>query len=151
MVRAFAFDGDEVKYSSWEGNKTLALASSKGFLLALTRESTGRALMVEQFKYGEVEVTLQSCLRRRQRQRIVGAWPGHQLGHIWLQQDVPTRPMHLSKGAKGIRSWHGPYYKRSTVLPMQKRITPSWIKRLATANLLGCRRTQSYGPMTWTI
>jgi hypothetical protein len=56
-VRAFAFDGDEVKYRSWEGNKTLALASSKGFLLALTRVSTERALMVEQFKYGEVEVT----------------------------------------------------------------------------------------------
>ena len=55
-VRAFAFDGDEVKYRSWEG-KTLALASSKGFLLALTRESTGTALTVEQFEYGEVQVT----------------------------------------------------------------------------------------------
>ena len=55
-VRAFVFDGDEVKYRLWEG-KTLALASSKGFLLALTRESTGTALTVEQFEYGEVEVT----------------------------------------------------------------------------------------------
>ena len=54
-VRAFAFDGDEVKYRSWEG-KTLALASSKGFLLALTRESTGTALTVEEFEYGQVEV-----------------------------------------------------------------------------------------------
>ena len=55
-VRAFAFDGDEVKYRSWEG-KTLALASSKGFLLALTRESTGTVLTVEEFEYGQVEVT----------------------------------------------------------------------------------------------
>ena len=55
-VRAFAFDGDEVKYRSWEG-KTLALTSSKGFLLALTRESTGTALTVEEFEYGQVEVT----------------------------------------------------------------------------------------------
>ena len=54
-VRAFAFDGDEVKYRSWEG-KTLALASSKEFLLTLTRESTGTALTVEEFTYGEVEV-----------------------------------------------------------------------------------------------
>ena len=34
-VHAFAFDGDEAKYRSWEG-KTIALAGSKGFLLALT-------------------------------------------------------------------------------------------------------------------
>ena len=54
-VRAFAFDGNEVKYRSWEG-KTLALASSKGFLLALTRESTGTALTVGKFEYGEVKV-----------------------------------------------------------------------------------------------
>ena len=54
-VRAFAFDGDEVKYRSWEG-KTLALAGSKGFLLALTKESTGTALTVEEYEYGEVEV-----------------------------------------------------------------------------------------------
>jgi hypothetical protein len=55
-VRAFAFDGDEVKYRSWEG-KTLALAGSKGFLLALTKDSTGTALTVEEYEYGEVEVT----------------------------------------------------------------------------------------------
>ena len=55
-VRAFAFDGDEVKYRSWEG-KTLALASLIGFLLTLTRESTGTALTVEEFEYREVEVT----------------------------------------------------------------------------------------------
>ena len=41
---------------SWEGT-TLALASSKGFLLALTRESTGTALTVEQLEYREVKVT----------------------------------------------------------------------------------------------
>jgi hypothetical protein len=52
-VCAFAFDGDEVKYRTWEGT-TLALASSKGFLRALTRESTGTAITVEQFKNGEV-------------------------------------------------------------------------------------------------
>ena len=54
-VRAFAFDGDEAKYRSWEG-KTLALAGSKGFLLALTKPGTGRALTVEEYEYGEVEV-----------------------------------------------------------------------------------------------
>jgi Zinc knuckle len=54
-VRAFAFDGDEAKYRSWEG-KTLALAGSKGFLLALTKAGTGRALTVEEYEYGEVEV-----------------------------------------------------------------------------------------------
>jgi hypothetical protein len=54
-VCAFAFDGDEVQYRSWEG-KTLAFAGSKGFLLALTMESTGTALTVEEYKYGEVEV-----------------------------------------------------------------------------------------------
>ena len=73
-VCAFVFDGDEeVKYRSWEG-KTLALASSKGFLLALTRESTGTALTVEQFEYGEVlrpagRPSLQSSIRRGQRRR----------------------------------------------------------------------------------
>ena len=54
-VRAFAFDGDEVKYRSWEG-RTLALAGSKGFLLALTKENTGKSLTVEEHNYGEVEV-----------------------------------------------------------------------------------------------
>jgi sulfite reductase alpha subunit-like flavoprotein len=54
-VRAFAFDGEEAKYRSWEG-KTIALAGSKGFLLALTKESTGRVLTVEEYEYGEVEV-----------------------------------------------------------------------------------------------
>lgn len=53
-VRAFAFDGDEAKYRSWEG-KTVALAGSKGFLLALTKESTGKVLTVEEYEYGEVE------------------------------------------------------------------------------------------------
>jgi hypothetical protein len=44
-VRAFAFNGDEVRYRS-EVGKTLALASLKGFLLALvTKESTGTALL----------------------------------------------------------------------------------------------------------
>jgi hypothetical protein len=53
-VRAFAFDGDEAKYRSWEG-KTLAFAGSKGFWLALTKTGTGRALTVEEYDYGEVE------------------------------------------------------------------------------------------------
>ena len=53
-VRAFAFDGDESKFRSWEG-KTLALAGSKGFLLALTRGYTGHQLTVEEFEFGEVE------------------------------------------------------------------------------------------------
>jgi hypothetical protein len=42
-------------YRSWEG-RTLALAGSKGFLLALTKDSTGKSLTVEEYKYGEVEV-----------------------------------------------------------------------------------------------
>ena len=54
-VRAFAFDGDEAKYRSWEG-KTIALAGSKGFLLALTKIGVGRPLTVEEYEYGEVEV-----------------------------------------------------------------------------------------------
>ncbi len=44
-----------MKYHSWEG-KTLALAASKGFVLALTKAGTGRALAVEEYEYGEVEV-----------------------------------------------------------------------------------------------
>jgi Zinc knuckle len=54
-VRAFMFDGDEAKYRSWEG-KTLALAGSTGFLLALTKESAGTTLTAEEYEYGEVEV-----------------------------------------------------------------------------------------------
>ena len=53
-VRAFAFNGDDTKFRSWEG-KTLALASSKGFMLALTRGETVPGLTVEQYEYGEVE------------------------------------------------------------------------------------------------
>ena len=53
-VRAFAFDGEEAKYRSWEG-KTIALAGSKGFLLALTKASTGKVLTVEEYEYGEVQ------------------------------------------------------------------------------------------------
>jgi hypothetical protein len=53
-VRAFAFNGDNTKFRSWEG-KTLALASSKGFMLVLTRGETVPGLTVEQYKYGEVE------------------------------------------------------------------------------------------------
>ena len=56
-VRTFVFDGDEVKYRSWEGKTPLALANLKEFLLALPRESTGTALTVEEFEYGEFEVT----------------------------------------------------------------------------------------------
>ncbi len=56
-VCAFApFDGDEAKYRSWEQGKTLALAGSKGFLLALTKSGTGRALTVEEYEYRGVEV-----------------------------------------------------------------------------------------------
>ena len=73
-VRAFAFDGDEVKYRSWEG-KTLALASSKGFLLALTRESTGTVLTVEEFEYGQVKYYLQCLgLQIRAVRRISCCW-----------------------------------------------------------------------------
>ena len=43
-VRAFASNGDEVKYGSWEGGKTLALARSKGFILARTRGSTSAGM-----------------------------------------------------------------------------------------------------------
>ena len=53
-VRVFAFNGDDTKFRSWEG-KTLALASSKGFMLALTRGETVPGLTVEQYEYGEVE------------------------------------------------------------------------------------------------
>jgi hypothetical protein len=53
-VRAFAFNGDETKFRSWEG-KTLALAGSKGFLLALTKAEARPGLTVEEYEYGEVE------------------------------------------------------------------------------------------------
>ena len=53
-VRAFAFNGDETKFRAWEG-KTLALAASKGFLLALTTAEKKPGLTVEEFDYGEVE------------------------------------------------------------------------------------------------
>ena len=54
-VRAFAFDGDETKFRTWEG-KSIALASAKGFLLALTQEPKMKMLTVEEFEYGEVIV-----------------------------------------------------------------------------------------------
>jgi hypothetical protein len=54
-VCAFAFNGDEIKFCAWEG-KTLALAASKGFLLALTTAEREPGLTVEEFEYGEVEV-----------------------------------------------------------------------------------------------
>ena len=53
-VCAFAFNGDETKFHAWEG-KTLALAASKGFLLALTMTEKKPGLTVEEFEYGEVE------------------------------------------------------------------------------------------------
>jgi hypothetical protein len=47
--------GNEAKYRSWE-EKTIALAGSKGFLLALTKIGVGRPLTVEEYENGEVEV-----------------------------------------------------------------------------------------------
>ena len=61
-VRAFAFNGDDTKFRSWEG-KTLALASSKGFLLALTRAEATPGLTVEQYEYGEVEEPVRLATR----------------------------------------------------------------------------------------
>ena len=54
-IRAFAFDGDETKFRAWEG-KTLALASSKSFLLALTKAEATKGLTAEEFENAEVEV-----------------------------------------------------------------------------------------------
>ena len=48
-IKAFAFDGDETKFRSWEG-KTLALASSKAFLLALTKAELTKGLTAEEFE-----------------------------------------------------------------------------------------------------
>ena len=146
-VRAFVFDSNEVKYRSWEG-KTLSLASSKRFLLALTRESTGMALTVDQFEYGEVEVTPatvattgggaavaavmhpMTATEYRKYLARAAAW-------TYLVASCTDKAYALiERGTKGICSWHGPYYKRSTVLQTRKRITPSWIKRLAI--LLTC-------------
>jgi hypothetical protein len=53
-IRAFAFDGEETKFRSWEG-KTLALASSKSFLLALTKAELTKGLTAEEFENAEVE------------------------------------------------------------------------------------------------
>ncbi|KAI2504715.1 hypothetical protein MHU86_9732 [Fragilaria crotonensis] len=52
-VRAFAFNGDDTKFRSWEG-KTLA-RQFEGLLLALTRAEVTPGLTVEQYEYGEVE------------------------------------------------------------------------------------------------
>ncbi len=54
-IRAFAFDGDETKFRSWEG-KSLALASSKSFLLALAKAELTKGLTAEEFENAEVEV-----------------------------------------------------------------------------------------------
>ena len=54
-VRAFAFDGEETKFRAWDG-KTIALAASKGFLLALTKECAHKVLTVKEYEYGEVEI-----------------------------------------------------------------------------------------------
>jgi hypothetical protein len=54
-IRAFAFDGDEAKFRAWEG-KTLALASSKSFLLALTKAEVVKGLTAEEYENAEVEV-----------------------------------------------------------------------------------------------
>ena len=45
-IRAFAFDGDATKFRAWKG-KTLALASSKSFLLALTKAEVVKVLVRE--------------------------------------------------------------------------------------------------------
>ena len=51
-VRAFEFDGSDRKWRVWEV-KTLALARSKGFLLALTvEEEKGSVITTEEFEAG---------------------------------------------------------------------------------------------------
>ena len=162
-VRAFAFDSNEVKYRSWKG-KTLALASSKTFLLALTRESTGTALTVEQFKYGEVEVMPATVATNCGGAAVAavmhpstaaenGKYLARAAAWTYLVASCSTNKAYalIERGTQRICSWHGPYYKRSTVLQTWKRITLSWIKHLAIADVLGRRRTQNYGSMTWTI
>ena len=52
-VRSFAFDGEESKFRAWEG-KTLAIASSKSFLLALTKKEPIKGLTAEEYENGEV-------------------------------------------------------------------------------------------------
>ncbi len=137
-VRACAFDGDEVKYRLWEG-KALALAGSKGFLLALTKESTGTALTVEEYEYGEVEV------------------PGIAVtgGAVGAAKMCPTTTAENCKYLAKAAAWIylvasctdkayalGPYFGRSTctVPLMPKKIIP---------NLLGQIRIQNFGSMTW--
>ena len=98
-VRAFAFNGDETKFRSWEG-KTLALAASKGFLLALTKPEARPGLTVEEYEYGEVEEPVMQptgvpaggtgvvgVLQRaelRPRWRTVSTWRVPLRGHTWL-------------------------------------------------------------------
>jgi hypothetical protein len=162
-VRAFAFDGDKVKYRSWEG-KTLALTRSKGFLLALTRESTSTALTVEEFEYGEVEVmpataattgggaataaVMHPTTAAENRKYLARA------GWTYLVMSCTNKAYALMERCKGdpYMAWSIlPYYKNSTVPWMWNRITPNWIKHLATASSLECRRIQNFGSMTWTI
>jgi hypothetical protein len=105
-VRAFAFDGDETKFRAWEG-KTLALAGSKGFLLALTRAEVVRGLTVEEYEYGEVAVPLLTAtpvgevpaggltavhptMRRQRLRRTVSTWHALLHGLTWSPA-APTR------------------------------------------------------------
>jgi hypothetical protein len=50
----FHFNGNNTKFQLWKG-KPLALANSKGFMLALTIGETVPGLTVEQYEYDEVE------------------------------------------------------------------------------------------------
>ena len=52
-VRAFKFDGDELKFRVWE-SRTLALAEAKGFLTALVTKVSEPGLTTEQYEDGEV-------------------------------------------------------------------------------------------------
>ena len=51
-VRAFKFDGDELKFRIWK-SQTLALAEANGFLTVLTKVSEP-GLTTEQYEDGEV-------------------------------------------------------------------------------------------------
>jgi hypothetical protein len=59
VLNAVAFDNVEVKHCSCEGTTTaLALTSSKGLLLAPTKDSSSMAQTVKKHEYREIKVTL---------------------------------------------------------------------------------------------
>ena len=141
-VRAFAFDGDEVKYRSWEG-KTLALTSSIRFLLILTRECTGTTLTVEEFEYGDVEVTPAVT--------ATTTGGGAATAAVMRPTTAAENRKYLLARAAAWTYLVANCTDKAYAFIERCEGTPNGIKELATVSLLVRRRTQNFGSMSWTI